>query len=263
MNTLTLNRILQEGDEYLNGNNGAWTKVPENDFGLQIQFSTYRKTQVRRPSEAPPKTSTIQPISPDSERPEAAKPSATVTAKAESDESPVASHSATGDASYLPTVVSRKAHQQEQIDRDIIDKIPMHLPLTTGERAALDREIDREAHLKIKFNGITRDHPDRPIWTGRNGTFTGYGLEVMRVHGNNVMLTPLGKRGAGNGCIQIPISAIPQLVKWLNEQTDETAGERGRICFTPDKAWLRNPHPDFAGDFAKALTKAGMIGYDK
>jgi hypothetical protein len=61
----------------------------------------------------------------------------------------------------------------------------------------------------------------QPIWTGRNGTFTGYALEAMRAN-DNIMLSPIGKRGVGNCCIQFPISVIPALVDWLEEQSKGT-----------------------------------------
>jgi hypothetical protein len=296
MNTLTKNRILQKGDEYRN--NGEWKSVPKENFGLQIQFTDYK--EVRRPSEQPfqqgSETVTrhahnvetagstpapAKPISPDSGKSVKAAP----VAKAESDtKSPASSHSGAGDASYLPTVVSKKAHSQkhtQQSDREIIDSIPYDQPMTDEEQAALDREIARQPKLVpvdeaakagLEFlkklaeseaptfdptgaapfpkgpiekaaekvaaigaaynakNGlikITYPKPDptnliemseQPIWTGRNGTFTGYGLEAMRVN-NNVMLSPIGKRGVGNCAIQMPLASIDELINWLKKQT--------------------------------------------
>lgn len=211
-------------------------------------------------------------ISPDNVATATAAPN---VAKAESDESPVASHSATGDASYLPTIVSKKAHNlretpetvndartevakspvsptpltgdvdpatgsapnhTQESDRAIIAKIPFDRPPTKAEQAALNREIERQPKLipvkaaydasngliKIKFpkpdptNLI--EMSEQPIWTGRNGTFTGYGLEAMRVN-NNVMLSPIGKRGVGNCTIQMPLASIDELIEWLKKQT--------------------------------------------
>jgi hypothetical protein len=267
--------------------------VPKENFGLQIQFTDYK--EVRRPSEAPqnlrgtpvtakdaPTEVAKSPVSPTPISPDSGKSvKAAPVAKAESDtKSPASSHSGAGDASYLPTVVSKKAHSQKR-DREIIDSIPYDLPMTDEEQAALDREIARQPKLvpvdeaakagmeflkklaeaeaptfdptgvapfpkgpiekaaeKVAAIGaaynaknghikITYPKPDptnliemseQPIWTGRNGTFTGYGLEAMRVN-NNVMLSPIGKRGVGNCAIQIPLASIDGLIDWLKKQT--------------------------------------------
>ena len=285
MNTLTKNRILQKGDEYRN--NGEWKSVPKENFGLQIQFTDYK--EVRRPSETPqnlrgtpvtakdaPTEVAKSPVSPTISKSRKAGQSDETMApsQAEGDKSPASSHSGAGDASYLPTVVSKKAHSQKR-DREIIDSIPYDLPMTDEETAALNREKDREleaAKAGMEFlkklaeaeaptfdptgvapfpkgpiekaaekvaaigaaynakNGlikITFPKPDptnliemseQPIWTGRNGTFTGYGLEAMRVN-NNVMFSPIGKRGVGNCAIQMPLASIDELINWLKKQT--------------------------------------------
>jgi hypothetical protein len=299
MNTLTKNRILQKGDEYRQ--NGAWKPVPKDDFGLQVQFTDY--AEVRRPSETPqtlretpvtakdaPTEVAKLPVSPTPISPKRAKVKIATPVAAESDKSPVASHSVTGDVSYLPTVVSKKAHSQKH-DREIIDSIPYDLPMTDEETAALQRESDREkavaeaekhlspaalenfkrliatapepkpcptcgsilcggecssanipAHPLIfippgeiekaitkakKLKGsssivkIDFPHPkpgkDIPVWTGRNGTFNGYGLEGMVID-DRVAFSPIGKRGVGNCTIQIPKAIIPDLVDWLQKQ---------------------------------------------
>jgi hypothetical protein len=266
MNTLTKNRILQKGDEYFDDDKG-WKPVSKDNFGLQVMFSGY--SEVRRPSEKPAKNlengkslpslpvppvkavgSRVEsrphspPISPDSgERP---------AAKAEKEKTPVPTPSGTGDVSYLPTVVSRKAHTQES-DREIIDNIPYDLPMTDEEKAALDREADREKAEILDGNKITLDAARKyaakasgepftetekttaraklesylklkfpnagpvPLWTGRNGTFNGYGLEASTV-GDMVLLYPVGKRGVGNCMIQLPVSVASKLASWLLEQ---------------------------------------------
>jgi hypothetical protein len=173
MNTLTKNRIIQEGDEYKD--NGKWKPVPKDDFGLQVMFSKY--TEVRRPSEkttptdatstlltvgraSPEKWNEAQskPISPESNTVKHDVPST----KAEKEKTPVPTPSGAGGiplkdipaqidetarlahaVSHLPTVVSKKAHSQER-DREIIDSIPYDLPMTDEEQAALNREKDRE-----------------------------------------------------------------------------------------------------------------------
>lgn len=252
MSILTNNRILQEGDEYKD--NGKWKPIPKKSVGLLVEFAKFK--EVRRPSEtAKPITPEMQqaidrhnaakalpenqPISPDSGRIESS------TAKAESEKSPVPTHSGTGDT--LPD------HTQER-DRIIIENIPYDQPMTDEEQAALRREVDRENSagkvaaeiakiiapkgpiekavekakvrakaapeiLKIKFpkNDPTYTLNDPPVWTGRNGTFTGYGLEGMRMT-DKIMLNPIGKRGVGNCTIQFPVSAIPELIDWLLRQ---------------------------------------------
>jgi hypothetical protein len=92
MNTLTSNRIIEEGDEYLL--DGKWQPVTEKVIGMQIGFSGL--SQVRRPSETPSSASIISPT-----------PRFNAVA-AESNNAPVPSCSGTGVT--LPTVVSVKAH---------------------------------------------------------------------------------------------------------------------------------------------------------
>lgn len=211
MNTLTKNRILQEGDEYNYDNKEPWKKVPKNDWGLQILFSPYKNMEVRRPSEKPVSV----PLLPDetlgatgeivkriSPKPRALN----ATAAAESDKTPVASHSATGES---PTPEPRT---------DEASGLPLYVPkkgekmVTVGAGFSPSNDI-----VKIKFPKTTTP----PIWTGRNGTFNGYGLDLMQIADEVVMLSPIGKRGVGNACIQIPISVIPQLVDWLSQQHKE------------------------------------------
>jgi hypothetical protein len=249
MNTLTKNRILQKGDEYRD--NGAWKPVPKDNFGLQVQFTDYM--EVRRPSETPPKyRPTLKlgtpnndqfgetPVTAKAARTEAPKRAVSPTpispdsgerpaAKAEKEKTPVPTPSGTGDASYLPTVVSKKAHMHTQeSDRKIIDSISIGRSLTDEEMAALDREKDREvvatfdAAAMAKVVASIYEKIDFPkgtdvIWTGRNGTFHGYGLELMR-NGDTIMVSPIGKRGVGNGMIQLPVSVASKLASWLLEQ---------------------------------------------
>lgn len=230
MNTLTSNRILQKGDEYRD--NGSWKPVPKNDFGLQIQFTDYK--EVRRPAETPfvhggAPAIKVETISPDSAAQPARKTSEgnerseSNAAKAESDESPVASHSATGDASYLPTVVSKKAHGLPTVDERAKELAALRETPETDNNSRTEQAKppvsptpSASGPFRIKFKDITHDHPDRPIWTGRNGTFTGYGLEVMKVN-TNAMLSPIGKRGVGNCAIQVPLASVPELINDLQK----------------------------------------------
>jgi len=242
MTTLTPNRILQQGDEYRN--NGTWKPVPKEDYGLQVMFTKY--SEVRRPDEEPPKETTTvnlpnigrtvevltpqavtsrnlakrvaevkaEPISPVSEKPKAVKPSAIVTATAEKETTPAPTPSGAGEphpSAYLPTIISRKAHEAPTAE-DILVTMPSHL---IGKGGLPTNNI-----CNIKFPKHDKSDPDasQPIWTGRNGTFTGYGLEMMLCNGDNVMLSPIGKRGIGNGCIQFPRSVIPQIVDFLLRQ---------------------------------------------
>lgn len=218
MNTLTKNRILQKGDEY--SDNGTWKAVPKEDFGLQVMFTKY--TQVRRPgekpilretpatvkdapTEVPKRVASPNPISPDSEKPEATRPSAIVTAKAESDSSPVPSHSGTGQRS-LPTVVSKKAHTHCAAPNVIL----------TPAVAAVKKAI-LSGMIEIPFPST---YPDCP-WTGRNGTFYARAIdfhvrEDLDPADNVIEIRPVGKRGlAQNAVIRFPASIIPQVVDWL------------------------------------------------
>jgi hypothetical protein len=240
MNTLTPNRILQKGDEYRD--NGKWKPVPENDCGLQVMFTSY--AEVRRPTETPfvhGGAPAIK-VSPDSVATAKAAPNA---AKAESEKSPVPTHSGTGDphsASYLPTVVSKKAHKTglptvDECAKAIMDAAIAHAGKPSRETPETSKDATTEVAKSpasptpsYSANGsikITFPKPDptdliamsgQPLWTGRNGTFTGYGLEAMTVN-TNVMFSPIGKRGVGNCAIQFPKAIIPQLVDWLQRQT--------------------------------------------
>jgi hypothetical protein len=257
VNTLTKNRILQEGDEYKD--NGAWKPVPKDNLGLQVMFTPSK--EVRRPSEKPslretpetarPTEAPKRAVSPTLISPKQAAGKIATPVAAESEKVPVPTHSGTGHT--LPTIVSKKAHTQES-DRKIIDDIPYDQPMTDEEMAALEREKDREkaaaiktapplknvpaanvpagpiekAIAKAKVTGASKAllevsfapavPPDpSPIWTGRNGTFTGYGLHAMTIQ-DMVTLSPIGKRGVGHCEIQFPKAIIPQLVDWLLRQ---------------------------------------------
>jgi hypothetical protein len=86
-------------------------------------------------------------------------------------------------------------------------------PFTETEIAAAKAKLN--GHIKIRFPRAVKR--DAPIWTGRNGTFTGYALEAMIVD-DRIMLQPVGKRGVGNCAIQFPTSVIPQIIDWLAAQ---------------------------------------------
>jgi hypothetical protein len=250
MNTLTPNRILMKGDEYRD--NGTWKPVPVNDYGLQVMFTKY--AEVRRPSEK-----THKPISPDREP---VKPAASRTlveaepatpAKAEKVKAPVPTPSGTGEtphaSSYLPTVVSTKAHNLRETP-DTANESPTEVP----KRAASPTPYDPTGVEEIKpcpkcgsilCGGdpcVIHDPVPKPMviagttsttcnirwhstlepecqWIGRNGTFKCRGLSIYK-HGKGVIkMVPVGKRGeAKNAEIEFPVNAIGQIVDFLNKQ---------------------------------------------
>lgn len=237
MNTLTKNRILEAGDEYRQ--NGEWKPIPPKDVGLQIMFTTYK--EVRRPSE--------EPIIPKQGSQMVRQESAKLPIEG-SIPSPASTHM----ASYLPTVVSKKAHQQcTPTPSNDCSGAPESATATTVTPigAIIEKPALREAKLKSSLMKlIEQGAPPRlpkaspttgkvtiPVgarqimfsspspkceWIGRNGTFTQIGMTFMRV-GNLVRLVPQGKRGmARNAQIEFPVSEIPQIVDWLNKQKTKT-----------------------------------------
>jgi hypothetical protein len=209
MNTLTKNRIIEAGDEYLI--DGHWKPVTEKLIGLQVLFSGL--TQIRRPSEEPPK-----PISPDSglgactENP----------AKAESEKTPVPTHSGTGDhsSSYLPTVVSRKAHvlTAQEITSRSLAKVTAEI----GPTGPIEKAIEKaKARALISDSKEVRFPPSKycyPVWTGRNGTFDCKAINLHRTKNDVIQIIPQGKRGPGNCLIEFPAAVIPEIVEWLKGQ---------------------------------------------
>lgn len=189
MNILTENRIIEAGDEYRN-NGDAWKPVPFKDVGLQVRFTDYK--EVRRPKEQSTVTVTLPSISPDSETP-MPKAAEIVTAKAESDNAPVPSHSGTGDT--LPTVISPKAHKG-----------------TTRHPTIYETIID--------YTPSIANRP--PKWIGRNGTFIARGLRIRVGSGgfdNGIVgMVPVGKRGlARNAIIEFPAEIIPHVIEFLEK----------------------------------------------
>lgn len=169
-------------------------------------------TQVRRPSEKPPpepQPKITERISPDSEklsgRPRRmaenvkADAPAIVTAKAESEETPVPTHSGTGDT--LPTIVSKKAHFVLPSDfEDTSEKARRKLV------SLLDRHIE---YPPVAIRNQIR-------WIGRNGTFNAIGLNLHKISDGRIRLVPHGKRGeAKNALIEFPVEVIPQIIEWL------------------------------------------------
>jgi hypothetical protein len=225
MNTLTPNRILQAGDEYIKG--GEWKPVPQADFGLQIMFTKYQ--QVRRPSEEPAKNLNAAPVLAE----------ARLTAKAGGDcgEAREGANQSNQNSSLkkdsrggvqtptklpiivegvpfhpdkvknLPTVVSAKAHPETTL-RAIDNKecLPADHPLKKPS------PIPTTPNGTIEI-GFLNPLPDC-IWTGRNGTFHGRAINLTAM-GDHIQIVPVGKRGMGNCLIEFPASIIPQLTDWL------------------------------------------------
>jgi hypothetical protein len=212
MNALTKNRIIEPGDEYLI--DGHWKPVTEKLIGLQVMFSGL--TQVRRPSETISSldgdklaldaarkfaAERSKPISPDSgERP---------AAKAEKEKTPVPTPSGTGDhsSSYLPTVVSHKAHSEGTIPAGPIEK--------AIEKAKASASVSQSKEVRFPASKYCY-----PIWTGRNGTFDCKAINLHRIK-ELIAIVPQGKRGAGNCIIEFPVAVIPEIVEWLKEQQDK------------------------------------------
>jgi hypothetical protein len=187
MNTLSKNRILEAGDEYKD-KDGTWKPVPKAHLGLQVMFSPCQ--ECRRPSE-PAVQHFSEPISPDrdaaadnresSRRETPAHSVEANPAKAESDKTPVPSHSGTGD------------HSPEG-------------PLGGGGALVSTSQ-------EIRFPAIR----SQPVWTGRNGTFDCKALNLRREN-DVIQIIPKGKRGWGNCLIECPVAVIPEIVDWLTRQ---------------------------------------------
>jgi hypothetical protein len=193
MNALTKNRILEKGDEYKD-KDGTWKPVPEAHLGLQVMFSPcqecrrpsepeviLRETpETARPTEAPERVVSPTPIS----QPQQGVRS-NQAAEAESDNSPVPSHSGAGghSASYLPTVVSHKAHA----------------------KAA-------PKHVKVVYTDLS----SKPNWIGRNGTFGQRAVNLYRTENDLIQIIPEGMRGeAKNALIEVPVADLSMVIEFL------------------------------------------------
>lgn len=222
MNTLTKNRIIEKGDEYLL--DGKWQPIPAKLHGMQVMFTGL--TQVRRPTEEPtvPHTAKVisrneEPISPHSEKPETgagasreASVSAIVTAKAESENAPVPTHSGTGVT--LPTVVSRKAHRVPMAEMSAEDAIKLADTLATVFHPYTKGKARLDAHIPYPAGSIR----NQVRWIGRNGTFNATGLNLHAISDGRIRIVPHGKRGeAKNALIEFPVEVIPQIIEWLKE----------------------------------------------
>lgn len=196
-----------------------------------------RETVLPKPIGRIPDCIPPTPISPDSGKSVKAAP----VAKAEKETTPAPTPSGAGETLNVKAKLVPMTPEQIAIqDKEIIDNIPAGQPLLDYQQAAIDREIARQPKLIPVAEKATYDHtgkapfppqPPKPpshlniiypkendcIWTGRNGSFYSVGLDAMSLD-DKVMLFPIGKRGVGNCTIQFPISVIPKLVDWLNDQ---------------------------------------------
>ena len=199
MNTLTKNRILENGDEYLSGR--EWKPVPARDWGMQIMFTKY--AQVRRPREEPPKEHKCiitqkndfkgAPANGTATMP---TPIAATTAKAASPEP----------KSSTPTI-------DRLIDRENITLTPPTTTLDVDGTA-----LTLASAIQIQFSKTS------PYcqWIGRNGTYHQVALNMNRKDGV-ITIKPSGKRGvARNAEIEFPVEILPQLTDWLLQQQLET-----------------------------------------
>jgi hypothetical protein len=293
MNTLTANRILQKGDQYLlkatNTEAGAkWTEVPKEEWGLQIMFSKFKGFELRRPTEKPSNPDAIWPnpqtISPKVEGVRSDQPSeaenGNTPAPIRSGAGGTATYDHTGNAPFppkpkirlpkrlanpavtpliehdkdtcvcrecvryrtmriggLPTVISRRAHIEKsiaEVGKEIAEEIKRK-----GEE--LEEEIRRRAAEEAEATGFSgyKATPTPPVvtavikftkgasitkprWLGRNGQFNGYGLDIFRSEHDKIMLTPIGKRGAGRCLIEIPVTDIDNFIKALRKLVPAT-----------------------------------------
>lgn len=239
MNTLTKNRILQDGDEYLDFDKGEWKPVPATDFGLQIMFTKYG--EVRRPSETPsangagetpaPQRSTATVAAPSVEN----KPTASPLPREYPAPKPLSmTMTKSGKAKALPTVVSAKAHTLPPL-RLTRAEIRMTKPLTRADyskaakaakaaKKVTSGKIPASAGVKVTPlpTSLSVSYPASPecVWTGRNGTFTARALNMhVTPSGEVIQIVPQGKRGAAKSAIiEFPASIIPQVVDWLLRQ---------------------------------------------
>jgi len=126
------------------------------------------------------------------------------------------------DTSDLPTVISPKAHK-DKAEHYVADTTPRPL-LPLGKPKVVTAKIIPATKPITKTPLIAADIKftkggSPPIWTGRNGTFNGYGVSVYRTPGDKIMLQPIGKRGAGNCIIEIPLADIPNFIRALDKIT--------------------------------------------
>jgi hypothetical protein len=222
MNTLTKNRILQEGDEMYAG--GEWNPIPATEFGLQVEFSKYAKYKIRRPSEP---ESTKQngaegTPAPAPATPEAPNKGAAATAKPDGKPSapplvkPRPLSETYGKAKpkvpkVLPTVVSKRAHDPRSgekprvVVRVVLPKArPAPTPTPTGK--AIRNETS------IPFSDLSA----KPDWIGRNGTFKATAIRLAAKDNGLIQIRPEGSRGlAKNALIEFPAADIPKVIDWL------------------------------------------------
>jgi len=229
MSTLTANRILEKGDEYRD--NGTWKPVPSKELGLQVMFSKLKKFELRRPGEAlkdfhaVPVLAEPPDISPNvsdcGEARESISPKTADVREADSRGGvkpllPLPEKLPRLDRNGLPTVVSVRAHVHEIVPAPGVSHFPTKYlpPIIKGKAATITLASETVSFGVMSLKPLRL----RPRWTGRNGSFNGYGVEVTKI-GDNISIFPVGKRGVGNCEIQIPVSALPDFIRALDRVT--------------------------------------------
>jgi hypothetical protein len=146
----------------------------------------------------------------------------------------------TGDASYLPTVVSPKAHQTIDKERQRETARSIHKQVETLRETP---ETAKDAPTEVAKSpvsptpsGTSTTLPSKAVeiawpydldtkWIGRNGTFNNRGLNLHvreELMGSIIQIVPVGKRGtAKNALIEFPTSAVPMVVRYLEEKYRE------------------------------------------
>jgi hypothetical protein len=213
MNTLTKNRILEPGDEYKDGD--KWKAIPKIDLGLQIMFTKYE--QVRRPSEKPPeKILSAVPVlaDPASEAGEARESTNVKSAAfSEQDSRGGALPPPQNPPSGVKPKPSGAGTTSAIIEQWVKEKVEARFP---RKDSFMPVKIPPAGIAKIPF---PKGSPPC-VWTGRNGTFNGKGID-MRINEdalpefNKIQIRAVGVRGLGNCLIEFPASIIPEMVDWL------------------------------------------------
>jgi hypothetical protein len=112
-------------------------------------------------------------------------------------------------------VVSVKAHQDAIKHPEFVGHVER---LTATHVTETEKALEEVKAMGMTIKALDLRWPKNGCtWTGRNGTFDAFGMEIRNM-GDKVSLCPRGKRGLGNGEIQFPVSVIPEIVDWLEDQ---------------------------------------------
>ena len=204
MNTLTKNRIIAEGDEYLNAN-GQWYSVLPSDIGLQVMFS--KRSQVRRPSENPSTTPLAQTctLTPSKDCKGAPEKGTATT------QTPTVAPTAKADLPVPNGLVETLEKLTKDMEKERLEKKRV-IALKESRRIATASPSSDRLNVKypMRFSGCR--------WIGRNGTYNQVAINLIRNNGT-IRVVPQGVRGeAKNAQIEFPVEVIPQLTDWLIQQ---------------------------------------------